>query len=96
MKDLVLSDEQIKENLALSIEVVLMRKGGPEFQIVLTKLKNNFDLEIRDCFEKPEHLRKILEEVYHDDYKSIVEEKTLELGDYVKEREIAEFLDALK
>ena len=96
MKDLVLSDEQIKDYFALSIEVVLMRNGGQEFQLVLTKLKNNFDLEIRDCYEKPEYLRKILEEVYHDYYKSIVVEMTLELGEYVEEGKIAEFLDALK
>ena len=96
MKDLALSDEQIKENLALSIEVVLMRRGGPEFQLVIAKLKNNFDLEIRDCYENPEFLRKILIDVYHDDFESVVEEIIWELGESGKERKILEFLDALK
>ena len=96
MSDLALSDEQIKENLALSIEVVLMRRGGPEFQLVLAKLKNNFDLEIRDCYENPKFLRKILIDVYHDDFESVVEEIKGELDEYVQERKITEFLDALK
>ena len=96
MRNLVLLDEQIKEYLALSIEVVFMRRGGPEFQIFLTKLKNDFDLEIGDCYENPECLRKILREIYPNDYKSVVEGLTWELGEYNKEREIVEFLDALK
>ncbi|MFB5645473.1 MAG: hypothetical protein ACE5R3_02610, partial [Nitrosopumilaceae archaeon] len=67
-------EEQIKENLALSIEVVLMRRGGPEYHLVTAKLKNDFGLEISDCCENPQHLRKILKEVYNDDYESVVEE----------------------
>jgi hypothetical protein len=93
---LALSEEQIKENLILSIEVVLMRRGGPEFHLVMAKLKNDYDLEIRDCYENVEYLRNILKEVYHDDFESIVEEITWELGEYVHERGIEEFLDALK
>ncbi len=90
------SDDQIKENLALSIEVVLMRRGGPEYQLVVTKLKNNFNLEVIDCYEKPECLRKILNEVYRDDYESVIEEIKWELEESVNEKKIAEFLDALK
>lgn len=93
---MALSDEQIKENLALSIEVVLMRRGGPEFQMVLAKLKNYFNLDIINCYEKPEYLRKVLKEVYHEDFKSIVEEIIGELGEYAKEQKIIEFLDTLK
>jgi len=96
MRDLALSDEQIKENLALSIEVVFMKKGGEEFQVVLAKLRNDFDLEIKDCYENPECLRKILKDVYHDDFESVVEEIKWELGESVKERKILEFLNALK
>ena len=93
---MALSDEQIKENLALSIEVVLMRRGGPEFQMVLAKLKNNFNLDIIDCYEQPESLCKVLKEVYQDDFVSVLEEIVWELGEYAQEREIAEFLDELK
>ena len=93
---MTLSDEQIKENLALSIEVVLMRRGGPEFQLVLAKLKNDFDLEIRDCYENPKYLRKILKDVYHNGFESVVEEIKWELDEYAQERKIADFLDALK
>ena len=93
---MALSDEQIKENLALSIEVVLMRRGGPEFQMVLAKLKNNFNLDIIDCYEKPEYLRKVLKEVYREDFKSVVEEIIGELGEYAQEQKIIAFLDTLK
>ena len=93
---MALSDEQIKENLALSIEVVLMRRGGPEFQMVLAKLKNNFNLDIINCYEKPEYLRKVLKEVYREDFKSVVEEIIGELGEYAQEQKIIEFLDILK
>jgi hypothetical protein len=93
---MALSDEQIKENLALSIEVVLMRRGGPEYQMVLAKLKNNFNLDIINCYEKPEYLRKVLKEVYREDFKSVVEEIIWELGEYSQEQKITGFLDALK
>lgn len=93
---MALSDEQIKENLALSIEVVLMRRGGPEFQMVLAKLKNNFNLDIINCYEKPEYLRKVLKEVYREDFKFVVEEIIGELGEYAQEQKIIEFLDTLK
>ena len=91
-----LSDEQIKENLSLSIEVVLMRRGGPEFQMVLAKLRNNFNLDIINCYEKPEYLRKVLKEVYREDYESVLEEIVWELGEYAQKQKIKEFLDKLK
>ena len=91
-----LSDEQIKENLALSIEVVLMRRGGPEFQMVLAKLRNNFNLDIINCYEKPEYLRKVLKEVYREDYESVLEEIIWELGEYAQIQKIIDFLDNLK
>ena len=91
-----LSDEQIKENLSLSIEVVLMRRGGPEFQMVLAKLRNNFNLDIINCYEKPEYLRKVLKEVYREDYKSVLEEIIWELGEYTQIQKIIDFLDNLK
>ena len=93
---MVLSDEQIKENLSLSIEVVLMRRGGPEFQMVLAKLRNNFNLDIINCYEKPEYLRKVLKEVYREDYKSVLEEIIWELGEYTQIQKIIDFLDNLK
>ena len=90
-----LPDEQIRENLAVSIEIVLMRRGGPEFQTVLAKL-NQINLEIRDCYDKPKELSKILKEVYGNDFKSIVDEIGWELDEQTKDEKIKGFLDLLK
>ena len=76
------------------IEVVLMRRGNVNYNLVLAKLNSLYDCTIRDCYDHPEYLKAILVEVYKGDYNSVVKEIRLELGDLNTE-EIGDFINIL-
>lgn len=82
--------------IILSVEVVLMRKGGPQYQLVLARLEHDHNCKIFDCFEHPEYLKSVLQDVYGKEYPSIVEGIESELGEVKGEKEVDGFLDALK
>lgn len=86
--------EQHELALISCMEVVLMRRGNVNYNLVLAKLKSHYDCTIRDCYDHPEYLKTILREVYKEDYKSIINEIRLELGDLATE-EIGDFINIL-
>lgn len=85
-----------KVTVALCIEVVLMRRSGDAYYRVISKLRSLYDCEIGDCYDKPQYLKNVLKDVYENDYKSIVEEIKLELGDSINNKGIATFLETLE
>jgi hypothetical protein len=85
-----------KSMVILSVEIVLMRKGGPQYQQVLARLERDYDCKIFDCFEHPEYLKAILQGIYGNDYVSIVDNIEAELSEVVQEKEVADFLTALR
>jgi hypothetical protein len=90
------TDNPYKPVVTISVEVVLMRKGGPQYQLVLARLERDYECKIFDCFEHPQHLRAVLKDVYGDDYPDIIEKIELELGESAGEKEVADFLSVLK
>lgn len=75
--------------LALAIEVALMRKGGDRYYHFVFKLRNLYNCEIIDCYDKPQYLKNVLKEVYGNEYDSIIEDIKLELGDSIEEGIVA-------
>jgi len=71
--------------LALAIDVALMRKGGDRYYHFVFKLRNSYNCEIIDCYDKPQYLKNVLKEVYENEYDSIVKDIKLELGDSIEE-----------
>lgn len=88
--------EKNKAALALAIDVTLMRRGGDSYYRFVFKLRNEYDCEIIDCYDKPQYLKNTLKEVYGNEYDSIIEDIKLELGDSLSEEDIAEFLAVLE
>ncbi|MDE1769543.1 MAG: hypothetical protein KGI28_03180 [Thaumarchaeota archaeon] len=80
--------------LISSIEVVLMRNGNENYNLVLAKLGARYDCKIMDCYDHPEYLKTILHEVYKENYTSIINEIRLELGTFDTE-EISDFINIL-
>jgi hypothetical protein len=76
------------------IEVVLMRKGNVNYNLVLAKLHALYSCKIMDCYDHPEYLKTVLKEVYKEDYDSIIKEIRLELGDLDTE-EIGDFINIM-
>ena len=61
------------------IELVLMRRGNTNYNLVLAKL--NVQIEdggIDDCLDHPEYLKNILKQVYKHEYNAILDEIILE------------------
>ncbi|MFN3654803.1 MAG: hypothetical protein ACK4TO_05700 [Candidatus Nitrosotenuis sp.] len=85
-----------KPVVAISVEIVLMRKGGPQYQLVLARLEKYYDCKIFDCFEHPDYLKSVLREVYGDEYEKIVEQIEWELGENASEPDVRKFLDILR
>lgn len=85
-----------KAMVTFSVEVVLMRKGGPQYHLVLARLERDYNCKIFDCFEKPEYLKSVLRDVYGKEYQDIIENIAAELGEVVDEKEIAEFLSKMR
>lgn len=76
------------------MEVVLMRRGNVNYNLVLAKLNSLFDCTIRDCYDHPEYLKIILREIYKEDYNSLIKEIRIELDDLAVE-EINDFINIL-
>ena len=71
--------------LAFAIEVALMRRGGDRYYHFVFKLRNSYNCEIIDCYDKPQYLKNVLKEIYKNEYDSIVKDIKLELGDSIEE-----------
>ena len=91
-----MSNNDSRAALVLSIEIVLMRRGGPQYHQILAKLENYYDCKIFDCYEHPEYLSAVIKEVYPNDYHSIIQDFKIELDEMATQKEIAEFLNALE
>lgn len=74
-------DSQERENkiaFMTCVEVVLMRRGNANYNLVLAKLQSYHNFWIFECIDHPEHLRDILKEVYLNEYYSVVDEIRME------------------
>jgi hypothetical protein len=85
-----------KPVVTISVEVVLMRRGGPQYQLVLARLERDYSCSVFDCFEHPDYLKAVLHDVYGKDHHDVVEKIELELGDSTSEKEVRAFLNVLK
>ena len=93
---LTVSNNDTKAALVLSIEIVLMRRGGPQYHQIVAKLENYYDCKIFDCFEHPEYLSAVIREVYPNDYQKIIDDFKVELDELAEQKEVAEFLQLLE
>ena len=76
------------------IEVVLMRKGNVNYNLVLARLNALYGCKMMDCYEHPEYLKTVLKEVYEENYNSIIIEIKMELGNLDVE-EISDFINII-
>lgn len=87
--------EQHKLALLPCIELVLMRRGNTNYNLVVAKLDSLYDCTIRDCYEHPDYLVTVLKEVYNGDYNNIAEEIKVQLDELTNVQEISDFCQSL-
>jgi hypothetical protein len=78
--------------LVFSIEKVLMKMGQPEYELVVARLKNEYDCFLVDCVENPQYLKRILEDVYGNAYDDILREIRNEFGEFSSQKYYSDFL----
>lgn len=88
--------EQYKIALVSSIEVVLVRRGGPNYHLVVARLDSLYNCTILDCYEHPEYLRTVLKDVYKGDYNFIIEEIKSYLDELVNVGKIINFFKIME
>ncbi|HYL65691.1 MAG TPA: hypothetical protein VEU72_00905 [Nitrosopumilaceae archaeon] len=91
-----LTGERYTIPLTSIIELVLMRRGNTKYNLVVAKLRSLYDLALRDCDKHPKYLKKILKEVYKEEYGSIISEIKLGLDELIKEKEFASFIKIME
>jgi hypothetical protein len=91
-----ISDNEIKKALiTVSIEQVLLDIGRPVFEAVTRNLYNRYKCYIPDCYEHPEYLKSVLQDLYGDAYHVIIQSIWKYLDEFVSDRSIRKFVKVL-
>lgn len=69
---------------------------GNTSNFVAKRLDTFYSCSISDCYEHPEYLRTALTYAYRDDYRYVLAEIKLELGDLINDPYISDFLKTLE
>ena len=78
--------------VTIAIEKSLLQIGKPVYDKVIKTLKTKYDCYLPDCYEHPEYLNEILENLYGNSHKIIIESINKELREFSEYGEIASFL----
>jgi hypothetical protein len=71
-------EDENKNTLIICVEMVLMKRGNTQYNMVQAKLNSLYDCWIYQCVDHPEYLRDVLKEVYKNEYHSIIDEISME------------------
>ena len=88
--------ESYRELVAVAVEHALLVMGLPEFRIVERRLKEVYGITVKDSLANPEHLKKILCEIFGDLYQDVLD-LIYEVIDDLKDTNVIEnFLYVMK
>lgn len=77
------------------VELVLMRESNTKYNLVVAKLRS-YNETIRESFNRIDHLKNTLKEVYKNDYTRIINDIKECTGDLIENKDIAEFFEVLE
>ena len=93
----MLYDKEImEESITLSIEHALLKMGNPELELVKSRLKEEYNCEISDCFTHPEYLKKILCDLFGEAYQDILKTINERLQKTNMDKPIMQFLTVME
>lgn len=76
----------------MAIDDALLEFDKSALDKVFNKLYDDYNCKIPDCFENPEHLNRVLKDLYGNSYTIIVELIKKNLAKYASEEPIEKFL----
>lgn len=71
-------DQDNKVAFMTYIELVLMRHGNINYNLIISKLRAHHNCGILESLDHPEYLRDILKEIHKNEYQSIIDEIRIE------------------
>jgi len=84
-----------KALVALSIETVLLKMGKQVFDEVNSRLYENYCCYIPDCFENPEYLKRVLQDLYGKSSATIIQSIKKELEEFAEQKVIDVFVTVI-
>ncbi len=82
--------------LVSCIEMVLMMRGNTNYHLIVARLHSLYNCSILDCCDHPDYLLTVLNEVYPEEYDSIIDEIKLHLDKLVNEKDVANFFRVME
>ena len=86
------SNQAKKALVALSIETVLLNMGKKIFDEVNSRLYENYRCYLPDCFENPEYLKRVLQDLYGKASANIIQSIKKELEEFAVQKGIDNFI----
>ena len=89
----IIKDE--KKLFAMAVEDALDEMGSPTLDLMNRKLLKEYNCVIEDCLQRPEVLKKALNEVFGYADIAVIAKIKKNLGDFSREKPVEEFLRVL-
>lgn len=86
------SNQAKKALVSLSIEKVLLTLGKRVLDEVNSRLYENYHCYIPDCFDNPEYLKKVLQDLYGKASLNIIQSIKKELEEFTEQKGIDNFI----
>lgn len=86
------SNQAKKALVSLAIEIVLLEIGKPTYDEVIHKLFQVYKCYIPDCYEHPEYLKTILQDLYGSSSISIIESIKKQLEEFENQKGVDVFI----
>ncbi len=90
------TETQIKKALvSFAIEKALLNLGDPVYQKVTKTLKDDYNCFLPDCYDHPEYLKRILDDLYGNAHMTIINSIKSDLDEFSTQGPIQKFVLAL-
>ena len=86
------SNQARKALVAVSIETVLHKMGKTVYDQVVYRLYEEYHCYLPDCYENPEYLKRVLQDLYGRSASTIIELIKKQLEEFREEKEIDRFV----
>ena len=81
-----------REIVSYVIDKVLLKIGRSCFEKVTEQLYTDYNCQTADCYENPEYLKRVLNDLYGISYQVIIDSIYAELWDYATNQDIVKFM----
>lgn len=89
------SNQARKALVVVVIEGVLLKMGKSVYDEVIHSLYKDYHCYLSDCYDKPEYLKSVLQDLYGKSHVSIIESIKKHLGEYTIQEGIDAFVIGL-